>query len=140
MLGFWDPGVPGLEACPALIKSSLPIPPQTSGYIVTASTATMASTRDTESRASDKHEDGEHSEKPGNQGDVLQPPSDDQRIFDVDERSLPPGYFRSPFFVGTMTGIGLGLMAGVAGFGYAAPILTLINNDIGPVSHPVSPV
>lgn len=45
----------------------------------------------------------------------------------------PPGYFRSKFFVGTMAAIGLGLMAGVAGFGYAAPILGIINADIGPV-------
>ncbi|KAJ1327022.1 Fungal trichothecene efflux pump (TRI12) [Microdochium nivale] len=45
---------------------------------------------------------------------------------------MPPGYFRSKFFVGTMAAIGLGLMAGVAGFGYAAPILPLINADIGP--------
>lgn len=45
----------------------------------------------------------------------------------------PPGYFRSRFFVGTMAAIGLGLMAGVAGFGYAAPILGIINADIGPV-------
>ncbi|KXJ88998.1 fungal trichothecene efflux pump [Microdochium bolleyi] len=44
----------------------------------------------------------------------------------------PPGYFRSKFFIGTMAAIGLGLMAGVAGFGYAAPILPLINADIGP--------
>jgi hypothetical protein len=32
-----------------------------------------------------------------------------------------------------MTAIGLGLLAGVAGFGYAAPILGTINADIGPV-------
>jgi hypothetical protein len=47
---------------------------------------------------------------------------------ELDESSLPPGYF------GTMAGIGLGLMAGVAAFGYAAPILNHINADIGPVS------
>lgn len=33
---------------------------------------------------------------------------------ELDENSLPPGYFTSKFFVGSMTGIGLGLMAGVA--------------------------
>ena len=59
--------------------------------------------------------------------------SDHENTFDVDATELPPGYFTSPFFLGTMTGIGLGLMAGVAGFGFAAPILMLINNDIGPV-------
>jgi hypothetical protein len=32
---------------------------------------------------------------------------------ELDESSLPPGYFRSKFFVGSMAGIGLGLMAGV---------------------------
>lgn len=51
---------------------------------------------------------------------------------EVDENSLPPGYFTSKFFVGSMAGIGLGLMAGVAAFGYAAPILGHINADIGP--------
>ena len=56
-------------------------------------------------------------------------------IFEVDEEALPPGYFRSKFFVGTMMGIGLGLCAGVAAFGYAAPILSLINADIGPVRN-----
>lgn len=54
--------------------------------------------------------------------------------FEADEASLPPGYFTSKFFVGSMAGIGLGLMAGVASFGYAAPILGVINADIGPVS------
>jgi len=58
--------------------------------------------------------------------------------FDADENSLPPGYFRSSFFLGTMTAIGLGLMAGVAGFGYAAPILSIINDDIGPVKLTLS--
>ncbi|KAH3918753.1 hypothetical protein HBH56_024320 [Parastagonospora nodorum] len=51
---------------------------------------------------------------------------------ELDESSPPPGYFTSKFFVGTMAAIGLGLMAGVAAFGYAAPILPLINADIGP--------
>jgi hypothetical protein len=53
---------------------------------------------------------------------------------ELDESSLPPGYFTSKFFIGSMAGIGLGLMAGVAAFGYAAPILGVINADIGPVS------
>lgn len=53
--------------------------------------------------------------------------------FEIEEHALPPGYFRSRFFIGSMTGIGLGLMAGVAGFAYAAPILSIINADIGPV-------
>jgi hypothetical protein len=32
---------------------------------------------------------------------------------ELDESSLPPGYFTSKFFIGSMAGIGLGLMAGV---------------------------
>ncbi|CAK7200047.1 hypothetical protein SEUCBS139899_002735 [Sporothrix eucalyptigena] len=55
--------------------------------------------------------------------------------FDVDEAELPPGYFKSRFFLGTMLAIGLGLTGGVAGFGYAAPILTTINDDIGPSAN-----
>jgi hypothetical protein len=71
------------------------------------------------------------------------PSSDPEKIYEdpvvganleLDENALPPGYFRSKFFVGTMAGIGLGLCAGVAAFGYAAPILGTINADIGPVS------
>lgn len=71
------------------------------------------------------------------------PPDDPERVYEdvavganleLDENALPPGYFRSKFFVGTMAGIGLGLCAGVAAFGYAAPILGVINADIGPVS------
>lgn len=62
--------------------------------------------------------------------------SDDENTFEVEEESLPPGYFTSPFFLGSMTAISTGLVAGVAGFGYIAPILNLINNDIGPVSSP----
>lgn len=54
--------------------------------------------------------------------------------FETEESALPPGYFRSSYFIGSMTAICLGLFAGVSGFAYAAPILTIINNDIGPVS------
>jgi hypothetical protein len=35
----------------------------------------------------------------------------------VEQDALPPGYFTSRFFIGTMVGIGMGLMGGVAGFG-----------------------
>jgi hypothetical protein len=58
-------------------------------------------------------------------------------IADEEETGIPPGYFRSKFFIGTMAGIGLGLMAGVAGYAYAAPILSIINEDIGPVGYPI---
>lgn len=47
---------------------------------------------------------------------------------------LPPGYFRSSFFLGSMAAIGLGLFGGTAGFSFAAPMLQTINADIGPVS------
>jgi MFS family permease len=52
--------------------------------------------------------------------------------FDTNIESLPPGYFTSTFFIGTMLAAALGLLAGVAGFGYAAPVLAVINADIGP--------
>ncbi|KAK3059713.1 hypothetical protein LTS18_010212, partial [Coniosporium uncinatum] len=52
--------------------------------------------------------------------------------FDTTEEDLPPGYFTSSFFIGTMLAAAFGLLAGVSGFGYAAPILATINADIGP--------
>jgi hypothetical protein len=52
--------------------------------------------------------------------------------FQSDENSLPKGYYRSPFFVGTMFATGLGLAAGTGGYALAAPELTVINADIGP--------
>ena len=54
------------------------------------------------------------------------------RGFQTDETSLPKGYYRSPFFVGTMFATGLGLSAGVGGFALAAPELSVINEDLGP--------
>jgi hypothetical protein len=65
------------------------------------------------------------SEKPNNEDDVL-------HGFQTDETSLPKGYYRSSFFVGTMFATGLGLSAGVGGFALAAPELGVINADIGP--------
>ncbi|KAF0320388.1 fungal trichothecene efflux pump [Colletotrichum asianum] len=58
--------------------------------------------------------------------------SDSTHLDEIDQDCLPDGYFRSKFFLGSMTAIGLGLLAGVCGFAYAAPILTVINADIGP--------
>ncbi|KAF4980103.1 hypothetical protein FZEAL_3824 [Fusarium zealandicum] len=91
----------------------------------------MAPLQDNTSQLSEK-EQVEQSEVKTHQRHGSSHISDDENTFEVDEDSLPPGYFASPFFIGSMTGIGLGLMAGVAGFGYAAPILSIINNDIGP--------
>jgi len=52
--------------------------------------------------------------------------------FTTDSDSLPAGYYRSPFFLGTMLATGFALCAGVGGFAVAAPNLALINADIGP--------
>ncbi|KIX91952.1 uncharacterized protein Z520_12341 [Fonsecaea multimorphosa CBS 102226] len=46
--------------------------------------------------------------------------------------TVPPGYYRSTYFLGSLFAIGMGLGAGVAGFGLAAPILSVIDADIGP--------
>jgi hypothetical protein len=54
--------------------------------------------------------------------------------FEADEATMPRGYYKSSFFVGSMAGICLGLLAGVAGYAYIAPILAVVNSDIGPVS------
>lgn len=91
----------------------------------------MLSNRDSDS-ATAKHE-VVHAERSPQVDGQVQHASADEHTFDIDSDELPPGYFKSPFFIGSMMGIGLGLMAGVAGYGYAAPILMIINNDIGPV-------
>jgi hypothetical protein len=69
-------------------------------------------------------------------------PSDDEISeqvgnFETDQNALPPGYFTSRFFVGTMLAVGLGLFSGTAGFKFAGPVLTVINAELGPVSDSV---
>lgn len=59
-------------------------------------------------------------------------PSIDQVGFEIDEDGLPPGYFRSKFFLGTMMAIGLGLFCGTAGFKFSGTVLATINAEIGP--------
>lgn len=54
-----------------------------------------------------------------------------QEGFASDLDNLPKGYYRSPFFVGTLFAIGTGLASSTGGYGLASPNLTLINNDIG---------
>jgi hypothetical protein len=54
------------------------------------------------------------------------------KIFSIEDVDLPKGYFRSVYFWGSMFAIGLSLMCGVAGFSLVAPILTFVNEDIGP--------
>lgn len=77
----------------------------------------------------------EHAEHPGSSPAVSEKHVDGDtttRGFEASESSLPKGYFRSSFFVGTMFATGLGLAAGVGGFALAAPELAVINADIGP--------
>ena len=54
------------------------------------------------------------------------------RDFTVLEAEIPPGYFRSTRFLGSMFAIGSAFGSGVAGFTFAAPILAYIDADIGP--------
>lgn len=52
--------------------------------------------------------------------------------FETDLEHLPPGYYRSAFFIGSMLAVGMSLTCGVAAFGFAAPLLTIIDNELGP--------
>jgi len=54
------------------------------------------------------------------------------RDFTVSDADIPAGYFRSFHFLGSMFAIGLSFGCGVGGFTLAAPILGIINADIGP--------
>lgn len=56
----------------------------------------------------------------------------DLQIFDIDAVELPDGYFRSSFFIGTVAATGLAIMSGVGIFGTIAPLLGVINEDLGP--------
>jgi hypothetical protein len=62
--------------------------------------------------------------------------SDDSQLHVIDQTvnaaALPKGYFRSRFFLGSSAAVALSLLATVSAFGYAAPILAVINEDIGP--------
>jgi hypothetical protein len=52
--------------------------------------------------------------------------------FETDLDHLPKNYYYSPFFVGSMLATGFSLMCGVGAFGYAAPLLSIINAELGP--------
>jgi len=54
------------------------------------------------------------------------------RDFTLLSSQLPKGYFTSASFLGSMFAIGSSFGCGVAGFTFAAPILSYINADIGP--------
>ena len=62
--------------------------------------------------------------------------SDDSKLHVIDQTinasALPKGYFRSRFFLGSSAAVALSLLATVSAFGYAAPLLGVINEDIGP--------
>jgi MFS family permease len=64
----------------------------------------------------------------------LKPNTDDNDVigFTASTDSLPKGYYTSTTFLGSMLATGLGLNAGVAGYGLPAPVLGIINEDIGP--------
>jgi hypothetical protein len=74
-----------------------------------------------------EHEKEEYLDKPvAGQDDAT------GKIFSIDDSALPDGYFTSPYFLGSMTAIGLSVMCGVAGFSFIAPLLSFVNEDLGP--------
>jgi len=54
------------------------------------------------------------------------------RDFTVSDDELPPGYFRSFNFIGSIVAIGAAFGCGVGGFTLIAPILAIVNADLGP--------
>jgi hypothetical protein len=56
----------------------------------------------------------------------------DQHGFTTDLDNIPRGYYYSAPFLGTMFATGIGLSAATGAFGLAAPMLSIINNDVGP--------
>ncbi|KJR86299.1 uncharacterized protein SPSK_02313 [Sporothrix schenckii 1099-18] len=54
------------------------------------------------------------------------------KVFSIDDIDLPQGYYRTMHFWGSMFAIGMSLMCGVAGFSFIAPLLGIVNADIGP--------
>lgn len=50
---------------------------------------------------------------------------------DFTTTELPPGYFRTPYFWGSLFAIGMSLMCGVAGFSFIAPLLAFVTADLG---------
>lgn len=59
-----------------------------------------------------------------------QTPAGTQAVTDKDE--LPKHYFRSAYFLGSLAAVCFSSAAAVGGFALIAPILTLVNSDIGP--------
>ena len=74
-----------------------------------------------------------HNEHTGSGSDVDVPPQAGMvHGFTTDLDNIPRGYYYSPAFLGTMFATGIGLAAATGAFGLAAPMLNIINNDIGP--------
>ena len=74
--------------------------------------------------------DVQHTEHESHAHHVTNDPAMHGFVIDIDQ--LPAGYYRSRYFIGSIFAIGMGLLGGVAGFAYAAPILGVIDADIGP--------
>jgi hypothetical protein len=73
-----------------------------------------------------------HMEEKTHDGEKDSVISDELHGFVAQQEVLPKGYYRSASFIGTYLAAALGLNAVIGGFGFAAPILTTINADIGP--------
>ncbi|CAO2650293.1 Nn.00g015850.m01.CDS01 [Neocucurbitaria sp. VM-36] len=85
--------------------------------------------------ASEIHKDNvSHTEEvPASTHDTLEHTlTHDIHGFEVDYAALPKGYYHSRFFLGTFLATGLAIACGTAAFGFAAPLLGVINADLGP--------
>lgn len=58
----------------------------------------------------------------------------DAHVVGTDLAHLQPGYYRSRLFLGSFAALSLGIFGGVAAFAFPAPLLGVINDDIGPSS------
>ena len=61
--------------------------------------------------------------------------ADDERAPEARGRDLtdvPKSYWISPLFIGSYCAIGMGFASGTGGFALIAPLLPIINEDIGP--------
>jgi hypothetical protein len=51
--------------------------------------------------------------------------------YTAESNQLPPGYFLSPFFLGSFLATGMNLMGSTGGFGLVAPVLLNISASFG---------
>lgn len=54
------------------------------------------------------------------------------RDFTIASENLPPGYFKSFQFIGSICAVALTFACGQGGFSLVAPVIPQINADIGP--------